>query len=466
MSATAVDLSLLEAMTSALRVTLLRNQTVREAGVGPAYSGFAAAARLEVSVAVYAVNGDASPTLTVVLEGSSDEGDSWAEVHAPWVFGTNGTELATVDSPRDWLRVRWDVGGGLRDGFIAEVAVVPASIEQPGGGAGEVVSRVEINGAIQSLQYPAGTTVLLLDTRAKPWVANKVYATSGVDSQTELASVAYPTDGDGSVWLSAIASGGTTGAVEPAWAGDSLIENDILWSAASYDAGGWQALKDAGDYAGSILANGHVWNQQEGTTSGSEEPDWASAGVHEDVTDGDIVWRNSGPVGAWVAHTHFGYVIGTDNQVGFTFVLPTTPAGVIWAAQAGHGVLRATGAEEPDWDTASGHFTLDGDIVWRAGNDTDQFKVSINGIAAPAGSTGRLTLCNERGNESFIYDQRSPDGSEMTPDEGEGLTIVSGETDAVTPQYDSYDFGRGGCVELVYIDGGWLPFAGAGSGPD
>ena len=467
--ATAVNLSLLEAMASALRVNLLRNQAVQAAGVGPAYSGFAAAARLEVAVVVTAVPGDASPTLTVTLEGSSDEGATWAQVHEPWVFSTNGSVLASVDGPPDWLRVTWGAGGGLREGFIAEVDVVPASIEQPGGGSGDVVSVVAANGWVKDLAVPAGTTVLILDTRPQAWQAEREYSiANGVVGQQMKGAAVYPTDGvGGEVWFLAYQmSGGESGATEPTWPTEesAVVSDGVLrWSAQSYDPDGWQANTAVGDFgSGLIVEAGSLFGVLSGTTTGAEAPDWSLAPNPGDtVEDNDAVWQNQGPVTTWAAHTDYRFVVGSDHGLWVPWVLPTSPAGFVFGpGQLNSGIYQPSGAEEPEWDTTVGRYTVDGGIVWQASNDTSAWSATVTGIVAPA-SNSKL-LAGLRGNGAFLRDQvGASDFTEGASAEGNGFECRTG-----SDNHDDFDWNPAGQLMLVYVDDVWRLFGGAGTGPD
>lgn len=157
---TAVDLSSLEAKSS-LQVLLARSVYVRGggSGVGDAFSGFSDAAGVEVTVDVAAVRGGGA--LVVTVEGSAD-GESWSPVAGPFSFTRNGSEVASVDSPPDQLRVSWSVSGSLQEAVIGSVSVAPDVINKPNGGGGSQPAAVTLvfpTGVGPSFAFPAGATV-------------------------------------------------------------------------------------------------------------------------------------------------------------------------------------------------------------------------------------------------------------------------------------------------------------------
>jgi hypothetical protein len=141
MSAVPIDLTLLETRRGP-SIPLLSGTRVHDDGTGGAYSGFALLDRVDVEVKVLTVRGDASPALTVAVE-HCDDGESW-ETAASHDFTRNETYRTVVDGPKDQLRVRWTVSGGLREAVIGYVAAVPGFVDPPAFNGGTITEPLTI----------------------------------------------------------------------------------------------------------------------------------------------------------------------------------------------------------------------------------------------------------------------------------------------------------------------------------
>ena len=129
--ATAIDLTALAAADGP-KVTLQGALQVGEGGTGTAYSGFddVSAVFIEVKVAlIRAVRG--APGMTLLIESSTD-GNSWSTAET-FTFGYDGTQTVTLESPADYLRVRWTTSS-KSEWYIDHVTAAPTYLEAAGGG--------------------------------------------------------------------------------------------------------------------------------------------------------------------------------------------------------------------------------------------------------------------------------------------------------------------------------------------
>lgn len=130
---TEIDFDRFQADTAPVEILLAPNVTVRrEPLVFPPVSGFAALDRLELTVRMGDIRGQTDPALVVLLEGSTDDGDSWTTVHS-WTFTGNGEAFLVENSPPDMLRVTLTPAGGLKEAVFSGLAAAPAAYNTPGG---------------------------------------------------------------------------------------------------------------------------------------------------------------------------------------------------------------------------------------------------------------------------------------------------------------------------------------------
>lgn len=168
--------------------------------------------------------------------------------------------------------------------------------------------------------------------------------------------------------------------IEPTWpvvAGDTVIDNQIVWKAIAKDdlAGidNWAAdtfyekADIAGFNLGSIvkpsIVNGFVYEAVDYVyLSGSSAPTWSST-LGDKVIDNRILWVVKTLVGApanWAADT--SYKLGDTvkiSDVGYETVMFQAVA-----------YLDKSGAVEPTWPTVSGSAIADENLVWEAQSKT------------------------------------------------------------------------------------------------
>lgn len=310
---------------------------------------------------------------------------------------------------------------------------------QVGSGSGtidKVISAVSVNGVEQALTLPDATEVVLIDARAKVWQPNTDYASMDV----YLATVLPTDDTDHStVFVLVSTDSGESGNTEPEPGEGTVIDGTIEWNTVGYDNRGWVTLQDETDYASTdgsfkLFKNSCLFvSDGGGGTSGALEPDWTTAPNRLDtVVDGTITWTNlTGNIPNWQANTAYGIsIIGAGSTLLGDWVNPVTPVidgnstflrQVVLVGEPTLYQSGTTGAEEPEWDTAMDHYTLDNGLIWQTKTDDSALEqLLLNGIKPPAeGDPNVIKVVLQYGNELSLYPVAVLAGAE--PAEGWGF---------------------------------------------
>lgn len=334
-------------------------------------------------------------------------------------------------------------------------------------------TRLFLNGSTVKLVPPNVAAVVMLDTRAKPWEAGKEYSIAA--DHMPAATVVETEDGDPTAhsFKAFQPSRFTTGAEEPDWPTEEVSNDDRfddgqnVWSASIYDAEGWRAFTDSGEFTnGQIVVVGDVlFTITTPGTTGATVPDWSTApDFFDGITDGNIVWTNVGSLPEWTPSTTLP-VLWIDPQLINPQIRPTTGAGVIWTASyRSDTIYGVTGDEEPDWNVGDlPQFTFDGDIIWALTTETGDQTLRIFGMDAPKGDSAKVTLIYERGfTQIVLYDESQCAGvnARAVPASGDGIESLTNNAP------DTWDLSVRSGVECYYLDTQWQLFGFQGSGPD
>lgn len=275
----------------------------------------------------------------------------------------------------------------------------------------------------------AGVLIVTSNSLVKPpWEAEHLY-TDG--------DIVEPTTPNGDFYRAAIAGvTGTTGGTEPSWGSFasvsstiSLADNTITWgtrnplvTADGLWAAGHAFSNGTADHF--IIANGRAWRALSGGTTGSTEPDWASAPNWDDhVTDNDFEWRNEGPCAVWSADAT--YHLRPGDQ--YLWALPTNPSAVGTMSGTYSGSLSDTTAmsgptEPPTWPTDSTAIE-DNTFQWQdLGTSTGQ-AATISAIADPG--TARSLLVVNNGPEQLAFQPGGSGATAILDPSGYGLASMS-----------------------------------------
>lgn len=325
----------------------------------------------------------------------------------------------------------------------------------PGGSQPGTVDAV--NGLVADYD-PGSAAVLIVDPRPQVWQPNTLYGASVTAFNGSIRHYVHKTGDPDVTFYADIIFAGRTGSVEPAWDSAPVDDNEIRWDGvARLTIWAWQAESAPPDpFSACVRANGCVFQNSGVSTSGTEEPDWASAPNYTDtVADGDGSWANVGvDHGTWSESTRYArnFVDATTGVAGAFFVEPTTPDGFLYALDSFLTRYVTSGPTEPIWNETVAEFTLDGDIVWQADTADSTNLLALTGIVAPA---DQKTLRIVHGAPAFLNDWPILLTDESNVEGTYGADVASAEANRLAFDGSDVTIIAGTTVLLVYAGERW-----------
>lgn len=198
-----------------------------------------------------------------------------------------------------------------------------------------------------------------------------------------------------------------SGSSEPDWTSppDSHYlhpDNNALWQviASGTDpgfTGPWQASHNYSSGGSYIAENGSIWVGYGGSiTSGSVEPNWASApNLFDTISDASMTWQRAGSyAGVWAANTDYRLVLDSLNYHG-PFVSGLGTSTDLMQLIYSSDIFGESGSSAPAFDSiaqGSYDYIIDDGVLWQESTSYYYPWLVVTGFVAPTSRNRRVRI--------------------------------------------------------------------------